>query len=186
MISGYLMTFIVARQTSTIQFYSRRIKRIFPTCLLVLGASLVAGLFVLLPSDFAFLKTEALWSAFFINNFSTMFSEKQYFELVSFGFLSQPEHQRSSGGATNSFSGFGLQILPPHLVPRSRNPVLSHRSISDQLHPFPVPPTPMDRSHRCSLGGIPAPGSLRIRFLRINVLQNLAVFDWDCRFLLVP
>ena len=112
-ISGYLMTSILAKSPnqSLLEFYSRRIKRIFPTCLLVIAVFTGIGVFWLLPSHFEYLKAEALWSALFINNFSTMFSEKQYFELVSFSFTSGAAADWSSKyfrfRASNSSSTLG-------------------------------------------------------------------------------
>ena len=57
-ISGYLITNIISREMAEgrftfARFYERRARRIFPALFAVLGATLVAGWFVLLPSDYA-------------------------------------------------------------------------------------------------------------------------------------
>src|SRR5690606_12662459 len=56
-ISGYLITKIISREmadgTFTFAgFYERRIRRIFPALFTVLVAVLLAGYFILLPSDY--------------------------------------------------------------------------------------------------------------------------------------
>ena len=80
------MTSILAKSTdlSVATFYWRRIKRIFPTCLLVISFVLLTGFFVMIRFDFGSLKDEALWSSLFINNFPPIIRERSYFELVSF------------------------------------------------------------------------------------------------------
>ena len=56
-ISGYLITKIISREIADgtftfVRFYERRIRRLFPALLTVLAFVLVAGWFVLLPSDY--------------------------------------------------------------------------------------------------------------------------------------
>ena len=56
-ISGYLITQIIASQISSnqfsfIEFYSRRIRRIFPALILVFIAVYALGWFVMLPGEF--------------------------------------------------------------------------------------------------------------------------------------
>lgn len=57
-ISGYLITQIMANEMgqerfSLLRFYERRARRIFPALFAVLGATWLAGYFLLLPSDYA-------------------------------------------------------------------------------------------------------------------------------------
>ena len=57
-ISGYLITRIISREmeegTFTFaRFYERRARRIFPALFVVLAVTLVAGYFLLLPSDYS-------------------------------------------------------------------------------------------------------------------------------------
>ena len=78
------MTLILAKPNQSLfTFYCRRIKRIFPTCLLIIALTLGIGSLILLPSHFAFLQKEAIWASTFVNNFSSMVSRKHYFELVT-------------------------------------------------------------------------------------------------------
>ena len=55
-ISGFLITGIILRETNTVgfsfvDFYSRRIRRICPALFLVLTLSIIAALFLLVPQD---------------------------------------------------------------------------------------------------------------------------------------
>jgi peptidoglycan/LPS O-acetylase OafA/YrhL len=66
-ISGYLITGhmageLAAGRFSLAEFYRRRIKRIAPAMLLVVGVSLVVGWWLLLPEDLANLAKSAVWS----------------------------------------------------------------------------------------------------------------------------
>ncbi|THF59134.1 acyltransferase family protein [Ollibium composti] len=69
-ISGYLITRqLVTDNESTgfasniVNFYGRRIRRIFPALILVLTATLIAGWFFLVPSDYISLSASARYSA---------------------------------------------------------------------------------------------------------------------------
>ncbi|GDX86087.1 hypothetical protein LBMAG43_21290 [Methylococcaceae bacterium] len=60
MISGYLITSIILKNQSQnnfslLDFYSRRIKRIFPSLIVVLTFCLVAGWFILLGNEYELL-----------------------------------------------------------------------------------------------------------------------------------
>ncbi|WP_421723269.1 acyltransferase family protein [Bauldia sp.] len=73
-ISGYLITRIIlgdvaAGRFSFARFYERRARRILPALLVVVTASLVAGWFLLLPSDFAGLAQSAAATLVFVSNF---------------------------------------------------------------------------------------------------------------------
>jgi peptidoglycan/LPS O-acetylase OafA/YrhL len=72
-ISGYLITGIIHRDIqrgafSFAKFYERRVRRIFPALFAVLAACLLAGPFLLLPSDLATLGKSALASLSFGSN----------------------------------------------------------------------------------------------------------------------
>jgi peptidoglycan/LPS O-acetylase OafA/YrhL len=72
-ISGYLITGILLRDLrdrrfSFLNFYGRRIRRIFPALLLVLGVSLAVGSYVLLRDEFQDLSRHVLASAGFFSN----------------------------------------------------------------------------------------------------------------------
>ena len=73
-ISGYLITSIISREMaqgrfSFARFYERRARRIFPALFAVLAASLVAGYFLLLPSDYEATLRGTLGTLFFASNF---------------------------------------------------------------------------------------------------------------------
>jgi len=70
-ISGFLITGIIMREQelgrfSLIGFYNRRIRRIFPAVIVVLGATLMLGWFWMLPLAFAQLGSDAFASAAFL------------------------------------------------------------------------------------------------------------------------
>lgn len=72
-ISGYLITRIISREmeegTFTFaRFYERRARRIFPALFAVLAVTLLAGYFLLLPSDYAGTLRGALGTLFFASN----------------------------------------------------------------------------------------------------------------------
>jgi peptidoglycan/LPS O-acetylase OafA/YrhL len=72
-ISGYLITGILLRNLrehrfSILDFYARRIRRIFPALLLVLAACLAVGWYVLIPDEFQDVARHVLASAGFFSN----------------------------------------------------------------------------------------------------------------------
>jgi len=86
-ISGYLITSIILRQQSQnsfslLEFYSRRIKRIFPALIVVLGFCLVSGWFILLENEYALLGKHVAAGAIYISNFILQ-SESGYFDIDS-------------------------------------------------------------------------------------------------------
>ncbi len=86
-ISGYLITGILINSLSLksfsfVDFYSRRIKRIFPALLLVLIFCLVFGWFALLNDEYRELGKHALAGAGFYSNL-LLWSESGYFDLSS-------------------------------------------------------------------------------------------------------
>ncbi len=83
-ISGFLISTIIFQNLqqdtfSILDFYKRRIKRIFPALILVLIASFVAGWFVLLPADYKQLGKHMAAGAAFVSNFA-FWNESGYFE----------------------------------------------------------------------------------------------------------
>jgi peptidoglycan/LPS O-acetylase OafA/YrhL len=86
-ISGFLISSIILRQLGRSQFtfadfYSRRIRRIFPALLLVLTACLLFGGLVLLPNELEQLGKHIGSAAIFISNF-TLWFESGYFDTAT-------------------------------------------------------------------------------------------------------
>lgn len=86
-ISGFLISTIILNGLTTdrfsfANFYSRRIKRIFPALLLVLTCSFVIGWFVLLPDELKQLGKHIAAGAGFGSNF-VLLSESGYFDNLS-------------------------------------------------------------------------------------------------------
>jgi len=72
-ISGFLITGIILTQAragafSLLQFYGRRVRRIFPALIVVLAVSYLIGWFVLLPQDFALLGQSTAAGVAFVAN----------------------------------------------------------------------------------------------------------------------
>jgi hypothetical protein len=83
-ISGYLISTIIFgslahNSFSFVEFYSRRIKRIFPALLLVLISSFAVGWFVLLSDEYKQLGKHIAGGAGFVSNFM-FWSESGYFD----------------------------------------------------------------------------------------------------------
>jgi peptidoglycan/LPS O-acetylase OafA/YrhL len=86
-ISGYLITNIILQEIrdekfSLINFYSRRIRRIFPSLLVVLISSFAFGWFFLLGDEFKQLGKHIFGGATFISNI-ILWQESGYFDQVS-------------------------------------------------------------------------------------------------------
>jgi len=86
-ISGFLISGIIFRQLeagrfSYLDFYSRRIKRIFPALLTVLAATLLAGWYLLLPDEFERLGKHLAAGAGFISNLA-LWNESGYFDAAA-------------------------------------------------------------------------------------------------------
>ena len=86
-ISGYLITSIIFKQQSQnnfslLDFYSRRIKRIFPSLIVVLTFALVAGWYILLENEYEILGKHIAASSVYISNF-VLQSESGYFDIDS-------------------------------------------------------------------------------------------------------
>jgi peptidoglycan/LPS O-acetylase OafA/YrhL len=83
-ISGYLISGIIFKNLekgsfSFVDFYARRIRRIFPPLILVLVAVSCLGWFSMLPSEFLLLQNMVDSTALFITNFTLLF-EVGYFD----------------------------------------------------------------------------------------------------------
>ncbi len=86
-ISGFLITGIIARELqrgrfSLLAFYGRRIRRIFPALIVVLGAVLVLGWLWMLPSAYASLSADVFASAGFASNIALLL-QSGYFDVES-------------------------------------------------------------------------------------------------------
>src|ERR1700761_493240 len=86
-ISGYLITGIIQNDIgdghfSIVQFYERRVRRIFPALIVVLLATFVAGWMLLLPSEFVALGKEIVAGAGFSANL-LFYSEVGYFDAAA-------------------------------------------------------------------------------------------------------
>ncbi|MBX5056656.1 acyltransferase [Rhizobium lentis] len=86
-ISGYLISKIILKQTangafSFLEFYGRRIRRIFPALIIVLLATLAAGNTLLLKPEIDQLTKHIVASTFFAQNF-LLLSEAGYFDRAS-------------------------------------------------------------------------------------------------------
>ncbi len=86
-ISGYLITSIILKQQSQnnfslLDFYSRRIKRIFPSLIVVLTFALVAGWYILLENEYELLGKHIAAGSIYISNF-VLQNESGYFDIDS-------------------------------------------------------------------------------------------------------
>ena len=86
-ISGYLITSIILKNQSQnnfslLDFYSRRIKRIFPALIVVLTFCLVTGWTVLLSNEYELLGKHIAAGSIYISNF-VLQSESGYFDIDS-------------------------------------------------------------------------------------------------------
>ena len=79
LISGIIFANLENSSFSYIEFYARRIKRIFPALILVLVLSFAFGWYVLLPDEFQQLVKHVAAGSGFISNF-TLWDESGYFD----------------------------------------------------------------------------------------------------------
>ena len=91
-ISGYLILSILYRhlfnqdnpgKVHIVDFYSRRVRRIFPALILVLVTTLVLGYFVLLPEEYKLLGKHTFGGSTYINNFMLYKETGNYFNVDS-------------------------------------------------------------------------------------------------------
>jgi peptidoglycan/LPS O-acetylase OafA/YrhL len=86
-ISGFLITGIITRELelgrfSLVEFYNRRIRRIFPALIVVLCATLALGWFWMLPQAFVQLGSDTFASAAFLANIALLL-QSGYFDVES-------------------------------------------------------------------------------------------------------
>ena len=86
-ISGFLITGIITRELafgnfSLLGFYSRRIRRIFPSLIVVLAATLALGWLLMLPAPLAQLGSDIIASAAFFANIALLL-QSGYFDIES-------------------------------------------------------------------------------------------------------
>ncbi|WP_197033570.1 acyltransferase [Bradyrhizobium sp. URHD0069] len=86
-ISGFLITGIIVRELdqqrfSLVAFYNRRIRRIFPALIVVLGATLVLGWMWMLPGAYAQLSGDVFAGAAFFANIALLL-QSGYFDVES-------------------------------------------------------------------------------------------------------
>lgn len=86
-ISGFLISSIIYKSLergsfSFIDFYQRRIRRIFPALLLVMTSSLIFGWFALLPDEYTLLGKHVLAGVGFVSNI-VLWQESGYFDVAS-------------------------------------------------------------------------------------------------------
>lgn len=82
LISGIIVDDIEEDRFSYLDFYKRRIRRIFPALLVVIAATLVAGWYVLLPDEFQRVGKDLAAGAGFATNF-ILWDEAGYFDVAS-------------------------------------------------------------------------------------------------------
>ena len=87
-ISGYLISSIIYRNLfnpsipgslNIVDFYIRRVRRIFPALIVVLLFCLITGWYVLLPGEYEFLGKHIAGGATYINNIMLYFESSEYF-----------------------------------------------------------------------------------------------------------
>lgn len=86
-ISGFLISSIILRKLdngtfSFLEFYSHRVKRIFPSLIVILISTLLCGWFVLLADEYKQLGHHIAHSSLFISNF-TLWKESGYFDNIA-------------------------------------------------------------------------------------------------------
>src|SRR6202022_379874 len=127
-ISGFLITGILLRELdqkrfSLLAFYNRRIRRIFPALIVVLGTTLVLGWLWMLPAAYAQLSADVFASAAFFSNIAFLL-QSGYFDIES---GKKPLLHLWSLGIEEQFYLFWPLILM--LVARLRRSILGAASI---------------------------------------------------------
>jgi peptidoglycan/LPS O-acetylase OafA/YrhL len=79
LISSILFTHLENNHFSFIEFYARRIKRIFPALILMLVTSFIIGWFILLPDEYKQLGKHIAGASLFVSNF-LLWNEAGYFD----------------------------------------------------------------------------------------------------------
>lgn len=86
-ISGFLISSIILRGAdlgsfSFLDFYARRVRRIFPALAIVLATTLAIGRVTLLPDEFSHVAKHVVAGALFVSNFA-LWNEAGYFDTAS-------------------------------------------------------------------------------------------------------
>jgi len=85
-ISGYLITSILINEQDNngridfINFWARRTRRLMPSALLVILATLLVSYLVLTKIDFFYAIRDAVWASIYLINWTKLFSAVQYFD----------------------------------------------------------------------------------------------------------
>src|ERR1700681_1983534 len=127
-ISGFLITGIIVHELdqqrfSLLAFYNRRIRRIFPALIVMLGATLVLGWLWMLPAAYAQLSADVVASAAFSANFALLL-QSGYFDIES---AKKPLLHLWSLGIEEQFYLFWPLILM--LIARLRLSILAAASV---------------------------------------------------------
>ena len=115
-ISGYLITGIIHSELAhgeftLSRFYERRARRIFPALFVMLLATMLAGLFLLLPSDLAKLGQAAIATILFVSN-ALYFRQSGYFDEASD--FNPLLHTWSLGVEEQFYVGLPLLLMTVH------------------------------------------------------------------------
>lgn len=116
LISGIILSDLERNRFSFIEFYSRRIRRIFPALLLVCAACLAFGWFCLVPAEFRQLGKHVLAGAAFSANF-VLLAESGYFDFD--GTLKPLRHLWSLGVEEQYYLVWPVLLFLCHKVKRA-------------------------------------------------------------------
>lgn len=81
-VSGFLMA-ILYKTGETKKFFERRAKRLLPAYLTTVAITLIASMFIVLPSELGQVATQSIYSIFFANNFG-FWMQNSYFSKTDF------------------------------------------------------------------------------------------------------
>ena len=121
-ISGFLITSLIASDLeggkfSILNFYERRIRRIFPALFAVIAACSIAAWFTFMPVEFAYFGRSALAAALFGSNI-LFFDESGYFDTAAQ--LKPLLHTWSLAVEEQFYIFFPLMLMVLHKLGRSR------------------------------------------------------------------
>ena len=81
-VSGFLMA-ILYKTGETKKFFERRAKRLLPAYFTTVAITLIASIFIVLPSELGQVATQSIYSIFFANNFG-FWMQNSYFSKTDF------------------------------------------------------------------------------------------------------